>query len=404
MTSHDITPFARPEDELELIRSMKLIDAPCEAGLDALTRLACDLLAAPIALICFLDDVHEVQHIKSSFGLKEPLATQRQFPYSHSFCKYVNRTNAPLVVDDARQHERLKHSPALRDFDVCAYLGVPVHGPDGAPLGTFCVLDRRPRVWSDEDRRKLTDLALCVTREVSLRWAVTEGQEARVDADSARASLAAQNACRDTILQAFMGAGQGVEERFNRALKAAVEMLGMASGNIAHVSGEPAEIVGRFVRGRDPLTPMDGASDFDRPIALDGTFAARLVTGTERLALSDCAPSGGGLTNGPNRSLCGFCPKSYIGAPVVVDGVTFGILEFVGLEARAGGWSETDLALFDHIRLVVSAHLEMYKNIRRLRASEAAIASALLDQRETLRQYAAAENGAGPDRVEPAAP
>ena len=334
MTMYEMALKTEKKDEFELLRSLKLIDGPREAALDALTRLACDLLAAPIALICYLDDRHERQYIKSSFGLGEPLATQRQFPYSHSFCKYVKRSNAPLVVDDARLHDSLKHNPALRDFDVCAYLGVPVLGPDGAALGTVCALDSKPRAWSEEDLRKLTDLALCVTREVSLRWAVLEGQEARADADSARASLAAQNACRDTIMQAF---------------------------------------------------------------------AARLVTGTERVALSDCAPSGGRLTNGPNRSLCGFCPKSYIGAPLVVDGVTFGILEFVGLEARAGGWSATDLALFDHIRLVVSAHLEMLKNIRRLRASEAAIASALLDQRETLRQYAAAENGAGPGGGEPAA-
>ncbi|GAA6187464.1 hypothetical protein NBRC116596_05270 [Litorivita sp. NS0012-18] len=387
------------KDEYALLRSLKLIDAPRAAALDALTRLACDLLGVPIALICFLDDRHETQHIKSSFGLPEPLAKQRQFPYSHSFCKYVKRSNAPLVVGDARLHDVLKHNPALRDFNVCAYLGVPVFGPDGTTLGTVCALDSKPREWSEEDQRKLTDLALCVTREVSLRWAVTEGQEARAEADSARESLAAQNACRDAILHAFMGAGQGVEERFNRALKAAVEMLGMASGNIAHVSGETAEIVGRYVSGRDATAHPDAASEFDMPIALEGTFAARLVTGTERVALSDCAMSG----NGANRSLCGFCPESYLGAPLVVEGVTFGILEFVGLKPREGGWSATDLALFDHIRLVVSAHLEMLKNIRQLRASEAAIASALLDQRETLRQYAASEIGAGTLAIEPVA-
>ena len=65
----------------------------------------------------------------------------------------------PLVVEDARQHPTLQHNLAVPDFDVVAYLGVPLITPDGQVLGSFCVIDHVPRRWGPREVATMEALA-----------------------------------------------------------------------------------------------------------------------------------------------------------------------------------------------------------------------------------------------------
>lgn len=47
------------------------------------------------------------------------------------------------------------------------YAGCPLRGPGGRKLGTLCIIDSKPRAFSDEDVEMLVDLALMVEREFS---------------------------------------------------------------------------------------------------------------------------------------------------------------------------------------------------------------------------------------------
>jgi len=44
-----------------------------------------------------------------------------------------------------------------------------VHGGAGLPIGTLCVVDMRPRDWTEGDVRELTDLARSIMAELELR-------------------------------------------------------------------------------------------------------------------------------------------------------------------------------------------------------------------------------------------
>jgi DNA-binding CsgD family transcriptional regulator len=150
----------------ELIR-LRLLDTPPEEQFDRLTRLAARVLGAPVALMSLVDD-HR-QFFKSAFGLPEPWATRRETPLSHSFCKHVVESAAPLVVEDARRHPLVRANPAISTLNVIGYLGVPMTTAGGATLGSFCVIDFRPRTWTEMDQTTMTDLAACVMREIALR-------------------------------------------------------------------------------------------------------------------------------------------------------------------------------------------------------------------------------------------
>ncbi|MES2705243.1 MAG: ATP-binding protein [Verrucomicrobiota bacterium] len=146
-----------------------LLDPALEPAFDTLTALARQVLGVPVALISVID--RDRQFFKSQCGLTGAPATDRGTPLSHSFCKYVVAFSETLVVEDARVHPMVKDNPAVSEFGVRSYLGVPVYAEKGAPVGAFCVMDFEPRTWTQQDIGIMTALAGQVTGEVSLRLA-----------------------------------------------------------------------------------------------------------------------------------------------------------------------------------------------------------------------------------------
>jgi PAS domain S-box-containing protein len=165
-------------DRLAALRQTALLDTPPEEAFDRLTRMAARLLGAPISLISLVSD--ERQFFKSTTGLPEPWATSRTAPLSFSFCSTVAGTGEPLVVEDARRHPLLRHSQALRELGWIAYAGVPLVSREGHVLGSFCVVDRVPRLWSERDIALLQDLAASVITEVELRREMAQRFQAEV--------------------------------------------------------------------------------------------------------------------------------------------------------------------------------------------------------------------------------
>jgi DNA-binding CsgD family transcriptional regulator len=154
---------------LEELAQLHLLDTPPEEQFDRLTRVAAQSLGAPIALVSLVDD-HR-QFFKSACGLIEPLASVRETPLSHSFCKYVVATSAPLIVRNAYDHPVVCGNRAVTELGVVAYLGIPLALPNGMSLGSFCVIDTEPRHWTRDDRQTMTALAAAVITEIALRSA-----------------------------------------------------------------------------------------------------------------------------------------------------------------------------------------------------------------------------------------
>jgi PAS domain S-box-containing protein len=220
---------------LQSLRATELLDSPPEESFDRLTRLAAQVLDAPIALVSLLDV--DRQYFKSSIGLPEPWATRRETPLSHSFCQHVVAMGAPLVVEDARDHPLVCDSPAIAELDVVSYLGIPLLGDGDEALGSFCVIDGRPRQWTDAEIGILRDLAASVITEIQLRTELIQ----RTRLDEALRHSAEQ--LRGAFDFAAVGiALVGLDGRFlkvNRALCEAVgypeeELLALTFQDITH--------------------------------------------------------------------------------------------------------------------------------------------------------------------------
>lgn len=164
---------------LNILRMLDLLDNEAVDALDRMTKLASKIIDAPISLVSLLDV--DKQIFKGMTGLKEPLATERTTPLSHSFCQYVVGTDEPLIVSDARQHPILKDNLAITELDVIAYLGMPLRIHQGPTLGSFCVIDTKPRDWTTEEVEIIRELSELVITELELRAALVEQRRAGQD-------------------------------------------------------------------------------------------------------------------------------------------------------------------------------------------------------------------------------
>ena len=163
--------LTRP-DRLAAVRRTALLDTPPEEAFDRLSRMAARLLGTPVALISLVADDH--QFFKSAIGLPEPWASHRTNPISFSFCGGVVSTGEPLVLEDARRHPLLRHNPVIRELGWVSYAGVPLRIREGQVVGSFCVVDKTPRLWSERDIALLQDLAASVVTEIELRTQIAE--------------------------------------------------------------------------------------------------------------------------------------------------------------------------------------------------------------------------------------
>lgn len=167
----------RSPSRLKALKRLNLLDTAPDPQFDRLTRLATQVLKTPVALISLVDETR--QFFKSCVGLPEPWATLRQTPLSHSFCQYVVALGQPLNIRDARKHHLFRNSPAIADLGVVAYAGVPLIADDGEIIGSFCVIDHRPRTWTPRQLELLNDIALSVTSEIRLHAVDVDGQAQR---------------------------------------------------------------------------------------------------------------------------------------------------------------------------------------------------------------------------------
>jgi PAS domain S-box-containing protein len=173
------------QERLRALRSLGLLDTPPEERFDRVTRTAQRLLGAPIALITLVDA--DRLWFKSRQGTSAVQADKKA-----AFCAHAIQSDEPLIVSDTRDDGRFSSNemvcgePFLR-----AYAGVPLHAAGGHRVGTLCVFDREPHVFTQEELGVLRDLAT---------WA-----EGELDRSELAAALAAQRETEGR-LRAFMDA------------------------------------------------------------------------------------------------------------------------------------------------------------------------------------------------------
>ncbi|TNJ11833.1 GGDEF domain-containing protein [Aeromonas veronii] len=152
-----------PDNErlrLDALRRLAILDSPAEERFDRITRMARNMFDVPIALISLVDENR--QWFKSCCGLSV-LETPREI----SFCGHAILGEELFVVEDAAQDPRFSDNPLVTgEPHIRFYAGHPLEVGNGLKLGTLCIIDSKPRVFSPRDQALLADLASMVESEL----------------------------------------------------------------------------------------------------------------------------------------------------------------------------------------------------------------------------------------------
>ncbi len=266
-----------------------------EQALARLPRLVARLLGTPVAGVSYAFD-GELRVLGVVGG------QARDWPADVTLCAEVLRTGDRLVVPDAPKDPAWREHPAVRDYGLRAYCGVPVRDEAGRVVGAICAVDGRVREWSEEDQALLAELALSAATELRLRAAIEELERERRHAQALARVVATT---RDPVVSVDRG---GLITGWNRGAELlygwrADEMLCQpidrlkvpdlpdpGEGALARLlAGEQFQIAARPRRRRDGATVL---VDVDlTPLCDDrGEIIGAMSIGrdvTERMALED---------------------------------------------------------------------------------------------------------------------
>ena len=150
---------------LQALKGYDLLDTPPEPEFERITALAAKLFDAPIALVSLVDE--ERLWFKSRHGLGVD-----ETPREMAFCAYTILENHPFIVPDATADERFANSPVVTGpTHARFYAGAPLTTSTGMNLGALCVIDTKPRQFSEAEADTLTQLAAITTAAIEARLA-----------------------------------------------------------------------------------------------------------------------------------------------------------------------------------------------------------------------------------------
>ena len=145
--------FAAEPLRLEILSDYGVLDTAPVQALDDLVQLAAKICETPIALISLIDE--ERQWFKARVGLES-----QELPRNISFCTHTLQQEELFIVPDATRDQRFATNPLVTgELALRYYMGAPLVTPEGAVLGTLCVIDRSHREMSSFQEETLVVLA-----------------------------------------------------------------------------------------------------------------------------------------------------------------------------------------------------------------------------------------------------
>ncbi len=309
---------------LAALERLGILDTPPEERFERLTRIAKHYYGVKTALFSVLDT--ERQWFKSKQGFEAA-----ETPRSVAFCDYAIQQDKILLVEDATRDPRFRNNPMVTGKPhIRFYAGMPVREPSGFKIGTLCIIDDRPRQFTEIELDVLRSLASIVEDELERAYLQADDGEFVKVSHLSRAIHRAQNVflTNDNEHAAF-------ELMLNDLLTLTGSQFGFIGEILHREDGTPFLRVGAITNiAWSPETQAlfqeveRRGMVFDR---LDNILGLPMTTG-EVIVSADVASDSRakGLPEGHPPI------TSYIGIPVFSGDQQIGL---IGLANRAGGYS-----------------------------------------------------------------
>ena len=284
-----VAPPETPIDErarLQALERFQILGTGPEQAFDDLARVAAHVCGTPIALVNLI--AFERQWSKARVGWDAP-----ELPRSEAFCSHAVARHELFEVHDASLDSRFSGSPLVQGPPgIRFYAGAPLLTPEGHALGALCVIDKRPRTLSDEQREMLRALARQAVHLMELRRGLQELRESNSERTGVQRAL---KETEERYRDLFEGASDLIqavspEGRFlytNRAWRdtlgyAPAEVSGLRLHDVIHPEhrSDAADLMQWVMEGGDVDTAeLVLVSKDGRRIVAEGSLSCKKVDG-----------------------------------------------------------------------------------------------------------------------------
>lgn len=146
-----------PKNEAKRIKALEsyqILNTLPEGFFNNLAHIIAQSFDTPIALISLVGK--EEVFFKANVGMPGVTHTDRGI----SLCSLAILDDNPTIFEDAKKEPCLMANPLVAgEFGLKFYAGAPIITPDGYNIGTVCVVDKKPRTFSEQEQELLVSFA-----------------------------------------------------------------------------------------------------------------------------------------------------------------------------------------------------------------------------------------------------
>lgn len=154
---------------LKELHSYRILDTPVDGAFDDISQLASRHFKTPVAIVSLVDN--DRVWFKSAFGLGDV----RQIARGPGLCASAIMQDGCYIANDLREDPNSLANPLVASENGFRfYAAVPLKTKSGHNLGTFCVLDFKPRAFSEEEAADLQRFAALVMTQIENKLASRE--------------------------------------------------------------------------------------------------------------------------------------------------------------------------------------------------------------------------------------
>ena len=161
-------------ERLATFEHLDVLDTSAAPLFDSLAQLAAQTFNTPMALISVFDHAHRGFLARVGLGVEH-------MARDISFCQHTIVSDDVFVVRDAAEDARFRASPLVAGPpNIRFYAGAPLVTPDGGRLGALCVIDTKPRDFTEAEASRLQAISRSVTQALLLHSDRREGERVAV--------------------------------------------------------------------------------------------------------------------------------------------------------------------------------------------------------------------------------
>ena len=218
--------LSNEQQRLAALRRYKIFNTEAEKSFKNIARLVAEIFNVSISMISLVDD--EEVSFQSNVGMETSIG-----PRGESFCSLTVLSPEVHVVENALVDPVVSRNPLVcGEFGLRFYAGAPLVTPDGFIIGTVCIVDTKPRVFSDHEKRILSGMAAVVMEQIELHLITLQNAER-------------QQAVNDA-LSASIEKLASSEQHFQNILDTMAEGVGIidATGKMTYANAMAQRILG----------------------------------------------------------------------------------------------------------------------------------------------------------------